>query len=161
MRILADNRSVRGTTASRLARATTTAEAAPSWNGIGADYPAWVRALRRDPANPEAAIDNDAPERAYLAVMNGAKRLLVLHHLHRWKTPDRGCSCLDGCIAAFMGEVWDAHGLPLLWKFDKEEEVLLQLRQLPASALHHAALFYRDGNKDNQFHSRRTPPTPE
>ena len=52
MRILADNRSVRGTTASRLARATTTAEAAPSWNGIGADYPAWVRALRRDPANP-------------------------------------------------------------------------------------------------------------
>jgi hypothetical protein len=37
MRILADNRSVRGTTASRLARATTTVEAAPSWTGIGSN----------------------------------------------------------------------------------------------------------------------------
>jgi hypothetical protein len=54
---------------------------------------------------------------------------------------------------AFKGEVQDAHGLPLLWKFDEEEEVLLQLRQLPASPLYHAALFHHDGNKDDQFHT--------
>jgi hypothetical protein len=47
MRILVNNRSIRG---SRLAWATTTAEAAPSWTGIGADYTAWVQALRQDPA---------------------------------------------------------------------------------------------------------------
>jgi hypothetical protein len=161
MRILANNRSVHGTMASRLARATTTAEAAPSWTGIGADYAAWVRAFRRDSANPEAAIDKDAPKRVYLVVMNGAKHLSILHRLHRWKTPNEGHSCLDGCIVAFEGEVRDAHSLSLLWKFNKEEEVLLQLHQLPASALHHAALFYRNGNKDDQCHSRMTPPTPE
>ncbi len=118
-----------------------------------------MRAHRQDPANLEAAIKEDAPERAYLTIMNGAKHLLVLHHLHWWKTPDGGCSCLNGCIVAFEGEVWDAHGLLLLWKFDKEGGMLLQFRQLPASALHHAALFYHDGNKDDQFHSQRTPPT--
>ncbi len=39
--------------------------------------------------------------------------------------------------------------------------MLLHLCQLPASVLHHAALFYPDGNKDDQFHSPRTPLTPE
>jgi hypothetical protein len=161
MRILADNRSVHGAMASRLARATMTTEAAPSWTHIGADYAAWVGALRWDPANLEAAINEDAPKRAYLAVMNGAKHLSVLHRQHRWKTPDGGRSRLGGCIVPFEGEVWDAHSLSLLWKFDEEEEVLLELYQLPASALHHAALFYHDGNKNDQFHSRRTPPIPE
>jgi hypothetical protein len=88
MRILADNRSVRSTTASRLARATTTTEATPNWTSIGANYAAWMRALRRDPANPEAAINKDAPKRAYLAIMNGAKHMSVLYHLHQWKTPN-------------------------------------------------------------------------
>jgi hypothetical protein len=116
MRILADNRSVRSTTVSRLARATTTAEAAPSWTSIGADYAAWVQALRQDPANLEAAINKVTHKRAYLAIINGAKHLSVLHHLHRWKTPDGGQSHLDGCIVAFEGEVQDAHSLPLVWK---------------------------------------------
>jgi hypothetical protein len=71
-----------------------------------------------------------------------------------------GCSCFDGCIVAFEGEAWDAHGLPLLWKFDKQEELLLQCRWLTASALHHASVFYRDGDKDNRFHTCRTPPPP-
>jgi hypothetical protein len=114
MRILVDNRSVHGTTASRLAGATRTAEAAPSWPGICTYYAAWVRALRGEPTNPEAAINEDAPERAYLAVMNGNKHLLVLHHLHQWRAHDGGRRRLDGYIVAFEGEFRDAHGVPLL-----------------------------------------------
>jgi hypothetical protein len=83
MRILADNRSVRGSTASRFAGATRRAKASPSWPGIGTHYAAWVHSVKRDPTNPEAAVNEDAPERAYLAVMNGNKHLSVLHHLHR------------------------------------------------------------------------------
>jgi hypothetical protein len=49
------------------------------------------------------------------------------------------------------------NGLPLLWRFDEEEEVLLHLSELPAAALHHAASFYRKGDKDNQFHNRGMP----
>jgi hypothetical protein len=103
MRILADNRSVCGMTASRFAWATTTAEAPPSWTGIGADYAAWMWVLRWDPADPEAAINKDAPQRVYWAIMNGTKHLFALHNLHRCKTPNRGCSCFDGCIVAFKG----------------------------------------------------------
>ncbi len=114
MRILADNRSIRGTMAARMAWDTTTAEAAPSWTGIEANYAAWVQALRQDPTSPEAAINEEAPKRAYLAIMNVATHLLVLHCLHRWKAPNGGRSCFDGCIVAFEGEAWDAHGLPLL-----------------------------------------------
>ena len=127
MRILAANKSVRGTRAIRLAGATTTAKATHSWTGRGANYTAWVRALRRDRTSPEAAIHQDAPERVYLAIMNGAKHLLVLHHLHRWKAPNGGRSRLDGCIVAFEGEVRDVNAPPLLWRFDEEEKVLLQL----------------------------------
>jgi hypothetical protein len=160
MRILADNRSVHGTTALRLAGATRTAKAAPSWPGIGAYYAAWVRTLRREPTNPEAAINKDAPERAYLAVMNGDKHLSVLHHLHRWRAHNGGRSRLDGYIVAFEGEVRDAHGAPLLWRFDEEEAGLLHPGPLPASALNHASLFYRKGDKDDRFHTRWTPPPP-
>ncbi len=113
MRILMDNRSVHGTMALRLAGAMRTAKAAPSWPGICTYYAAWVRALRQEPMNPEAAIIEDAPERAYLAVMNGNKHLLVLHHLHWWRAHDGGRSCLDGYIVAFEGEVQDTHGIPL------------------------------------------------
>jgi hypothetical protein len=160
MRILADNRSVRGTTAARMARDTTTAEAAPSWTGIGANYAAWVQALKQDPISPEAAVNEEAPKRAYLAIMNGATHLSVLHRLHWWKAPDGGRSCFDGCIVAFEGEARDAHGLPLLWKFDEQKELLLQCRWLTASALHHASVFYRDGDKDDRFHTCWTPPPP-
>jgi hypothetical protein len=139
MRILADNRSVRGTTAARMARDTMTAEAAPSWTGIGANYVAWVQALKQDPMSPEAVVNEEAPKRAYLAIMNGATHLLVLHRLHRWKAPNGGCSCFDRCIVAFEGEARDAHGLLLLWKFDEQEELLLQRGRLSASALHHAS----------------------
>jgi hypothetical protein len=82
MRILANNRSIRRTMAFRLAGATRTGKAAPSWSGIRADHVAWMRALNRDPTNPDAAINGKAPERAYLAIMNGAKQFSVLHHLH-------------------------------------------------------------------------------
>jgi hypothetical protein len=81
MRILANNRSVHGTTVARMAWDTTTAEAAPSWTSIVVDYAAWVQASRQDPMSPEAAINEEAPVRVYLAIMNGAKHLLVLHHL--------------------------------------------------------------------------------
>jgi hypothetical protein len=145
MRILVDNRSVHGTTASRLARATRTAEAAPSWPGICTYYAAWVQALRQEPTNLEAAINKDAPERAYLAIMNGDKHLLVLHHLHRWRAHDGGRSRLDGYIVAFEGEVRDAHGIPLLWRFDEEEAGLLHPGPLPASSLNHAFPFLPRG----------------
>ena len=105
MRNLADNRYVRGTTAIRLAGATMTAEAAHSRTGKGANYAAWVGALRWDSTCPEVAVHQDAPKRVYLAVMNWAKHLSVLHHLHRWKAPNGGRSRLDGCIVAFEGEV--------------------------------------------------------
>jgi hypothetical protein len=114
MRILVDNRSVRGSTASRLVGAMRRAEASPSWPGIGAHYPAWVHSVKWDPTNPEAAINEDAPERAYLAVMNGDKHLSVLHHLHWWRAHDGGQSRLGGAIVAFEGEVREAHGVPLL-----------------------------------------------
>jgi hypothetical protein len=119
-----------------------------------------MHALKQDPMSPEAAINEEAPKRVNLAVMNGATHLLVLHRLYRWKAPDGGRSCFDGCIVAFEGEARDAHGLPLLWKFDEQEEVLLQRRWLSASAVHHASMFYRDGNKDSHFHTCRTPPPP-
>ncbi len=86
--------------------------------------------------------------------------LSVLHRLHRWKAPNGGRSCFDGCIVAFEGEAWDAHGLPLLWKFDKQEELLLQRCRLSVSALHHASVFFRNSNKDDRFHTCRTPPLP-
>jgi hypothetical protein len=111
--------------------------------------------------SPEAAINEEAPKRAYLAIMNGATHLSVLHRLHQWKAPNSGCSCFDGCIVAFEGEARDAHGLPLLWKFDEQEELLLQCCQLPASALNHASLFYPNGDKDDRFHTCWTPPLPE
>jgi hypothetical protein len=110
--------------------------------------------------SPEAAINEEAPERAYLAVMNGATHLSVLQCLHRWKAPNGGRSCFDGCIVAFEGEARDAHGLPLLWKFDEQEELLLQCCQLPASALRHATLFYRNGDKDDRFHTCQISPPP-
>ena len=68
-------------------------------------------------------------------------------------TRPRARSFVDGCIVAFEGEVRDVNGLPLLWRFDEEEEVLLQLSELPATALHHAASFYREGDKDDRFHN--------
>jgi hypothetical protein len=143
-----------------MARDTATTEAAPSWTSIGADYTAWVQALKQDPMSPGAAIYEEAPKRTYLAIMNGATHLLVLQCLHRWKAPDGGRSRFDGCIVAFEGEARDTHGLPLLWKFDEQEELLLQRRPLPASALHHASVFYRDGDKDNRFHTCQASPPP-
>jgi hypothetical protein len=114
MRILADNRSIHGTTAARMTQDTMAAEAAPSWTGIGADYATWVQALKQDPTSLGAVINEEAPTRAYLAVMNGAMHLSVLHCLHRWKAPNGGHSCFDGCIVPFEGEAQDAHAPPLL-----------------------------------------------
>ena len=95
MLTLADNRSFRGTSASRMATDTRAAEAAPGWTGVGADYAAWLRDLRGNPTNPDSAITNRAPEWAYLVVMNGGDHLSVIHHLFRWKAPEGGRSRLD------------------------------------------------------------------
>jgi len=108
--------------------------------------------------NPDAAITDGSPEQAYLVIMNGDVQMSVIHHLFRWKAPDGVCSRLDGRIVAFEGEVLDAHGLPRLWRFTEEEEKLLQLRPLLADALEFAAMFYRDGDRDDEFHDRQTPP---
>jgi hypothetical protein len=158
MRDLADNRSIRGTSASRIAADARSAAAAPGWAGKGADYAAWLLDLREDPTNPGAAITDRARERAYLVVMNGGAYMLVIHHLFRWKAPDGGQSHLDRRIVAFEGEVLDGHGLPHLWRFAEEEEKLLQLRPLSANVLEYAAMFYRDGDRDDEFHNRQTPP---
>jgi hypothetical protein len=158
MRDLADNRPIRGTSANRMAADMRAAEAAPGWTGAGANYAAWLQDLRETPMKPDAAIIDGAPERAYLVVMNGGAYMSVIHHLFWWKAPDGGRSHLDGCIVAFEGEVRDVHGLPRLWQFDEEEEKLLQLRPLAANVLEYAASFYRDGDKDDEFHNRQTPP---
>ena len=155
MRDLADNRSIRGTSASRMEADARAAAAAPGWTGVGADYAAW---LREDPTNPDAAITDRAPERAYLVVMNRGAHMVVIHHLFRWKAPDGGHSCLGGRIVAFKGETLDAHGLPRLWRFAEEEENLLQLWPLSADVLEYAAMFYQDGDRDDEFHNRQTPP---
>jgi hypothetical protein len=62
---------------------------------------------------------------------------------------------------AFEGEVRDKYSLPLLWRFDKDDEDLLQLSHLPAKLLTQAALFYRTGNWDERFHNQAIPPPPE
>jgi len=158
MRALADNRSFRGTSASRMAADTRAAEAAPGWTGVGANYAAWLRDLWGNPTNPDSVITDRAPERAYLVVMNRGKHMSVIHHLFRWKAPEGGRSCLDGHIVAFEGEVLDGHGLPRLWSFAEDEERLLQLRPLAIEALGYAARFYQDGDRDDEFHDRQTPP---
>jgi hypothetical protein len=92
--------------------------------------------------------------------MNGDRHLSVLHHLHRWRAHDGGQSRLGGAIVAFEGEVREAHGVPLLWRFDEEEAGLLSRGPLPTSALNHAAFFYHKGDRDNRFHNRWIPPPP-
>ena len=158
MRALADNRSFRGTSASRMAADTRAAEAAPGWTGAGTDYAAWLRDLRGNPTNPDAVITDRAPERAYLVVMNRGQHVSVIHHLFRWKAPEGGRSRIDGRIVAFEGEVLDGHGLPRLWSFAEDEERLLDFRPLSVEALEYAARFYRDGDRDDVFHDRHTLP---
>ena len=159
---LADNRSIRGTSASRMAADARSAAAAPGWTGAGADYAAWLRDLREDTTNPDAAITDRALEQAYLVIMNGGMHMAVIHHTFRWKATEGGQSHLVGRIVAFEGEILDAHGLPCLWRFAEEEEKLLQLQPLSADALEYAAMFYWDGDRDDEFHDRQTPPlTPD
>jgi hypothetical protein len=85
MRDLADNRSIRGTSANRMAADVRATEAAPGWTGAGANYATWLRDLRENPMKPDTAIIDGAPERAYLVVMNGDTYMSVIHHLFRWK----------------------------------------------------------------------------
>ncbi len=119
---------------------------------------AWLRDLWEDPTNPDSVITDRAPERAYLVVMNPERHMLVIHHLFRWKAPDGGRSPLDGRIVAFEGEVLDGHGLPRLWSFAEDEEKLLQLCPLSVEATEYAAKFYRDTDRDDEFHDRQTLP---
>jgi len=158
MQDLANNRSIRGTSASRMAADARSAAAAPGWTSVGADYAAWLRDLWEDPTNPDVAITDGAPEQAYLVVMNRGAHMAVIHHLFWSKASDGGRSRLDGRIVAFEGEILDAHGLPRLWRFAEEEEKLLQHRPLSADILEYATMFYRDGDRDYKFHNRQTPP---
>ncbi len=158
MQALADNRSFRGTSASRMAADTRAAEAVPGWTGAGADYAAWLRDLRGNPTNPDSVITDRAPERVYLVVMNRGHHMSVIHHLFRWKAPEGGRSRIDGRIVAFEGEILDGHGLPRLWSFAEDEERLLQLRPISVEALEYAARFYRNGDRDDVFHDRHTLP---
>jgi hypothetical protein len=151
------NRSIRGTMAARLAWGAHKAEAAPGWSSIGDDYKAWVEALCQAPGNPEAALNPRASEWAYLAILNGTKHFSVLHHLHQWKAPEGACSCFEGCIVAFEGDVRDEYSLPLLWRFEEDDEDLLQLAHLPAKLSTQAALFYRRVNWDERFHNQAIP----
>jgi hypothetical protein len=107
-----------------------------------------VEALWQVPGSPEVALNPRAPKRAYLAILNGAKYFLVLHHLHRWKALEGARSCFEGCIVVFEGEVRDKYGLPLFWRFEEDDEDLLQLAPLPAKLSTQAALFYWRGNWD-------------
>jgi hypothetical protein len=61
MRDLADNRSIRGTSANRMAADVRAAEAAPGWTGADANYAAWLRDHRKNPMKPDAAIIDGAP----------------------------------------------------------------------------------------------------
>jgi hypothetical protein len=92
MQDLADKRSIRGTSASRMAADARSAAATLRWAGKGVDYV---------PTNPDADITDRAPERAYLVVMNGGAYMSVIHHLFRWKAPDGGRSRLDGRIVTW------------------------------------------------------------
>jgi hypothetical protein len=67
-------------------------------------------------------------------------------------------SRLNNRIVAFEGEVRSEYGLPLLFCFDKEDEKLLQLQLLPSGLANHAADFYRDGQRDEEFHWGQVPP---
>jgi hypothetical protein len=49
---------------------------------------------------------------------------------------------------AFEGEVRDEYSLPLLWRFEEDDEDLLQLAHLPAKLSTQAALFYWRGDWD-------------
>jgi hypothetical protein len=82
----------------------------------------------------------------------------VIHHLFRWKAPEGGRSCIDGCKVAFEGEVLDERGHSRLWSFAEDEERLLQLWPLSVEALEYAARFYRDRDRDDVFHDRHTLP---
>jgi hypothetical protein len=87
LRAIADNRNLRGTTASRQS-----IQARPGWSGMGMHYTAWVNALGRNPSSPEAALGTIAPELAYLVRKNGKLQFSALHHIHRWRSPDVGAS---------------------------------------------------------------------
>ena len=90
--------------------------------------------------------------------MNGESEFSVLHHLHRWRSPDGVRSRLNNQIVAFEGEVRSEHGLPFLFCFDEDDDKLLQLQLLPSGLANHAADFYRDGQQDNEFHRGQVPP---
>ena len=50
-------------------------------------------------------------------------------------------------IVAFEGEVMPQYNIPLQHHFAEEDAALLQLQELPTSALSHAAEFYRYDEK--------------
>ena len=88
MQALVDNRSFRGTLASRMAADTRATEAAPGWTSRGADYAVWLWDLWGNPTNPDSVITDRAPEWAYLVVMNRGEHMSVIHHLFQWKAPE-------------------------------------------------------------------------
>ena len=158
LRTLADHWNLRGTAAIWLNQAARAVQARPGYPGMGIHYKAWTQALSRTPSSPVAAVDRIAPELAYLVRMNGESEFSVLHHLHRWRSPEGVRSRLNNRIVAFEGEVRSEHGLPLLFRFDEDDDKLLQLQLLPSGLANHAADFYRDGQQDDEFHRGQVPP---
>ena len=141
LRLLADDRNIRGTTAFRLHQAAMAAEALPNWPGMGPDYTAWLNSLERNPASPEAALESTTPGRSYLAMMNGEQEFSVLHSVHRWTAAEGGRRSLHNRIVAFEGEVMPQYNVPLLYRFEEDDATLLQLEELPTTAPSHATEF--------------------
>ncbi len=115
-------------------------------------YTAWVNALGQNPSSPEAALGTIAPELAYLVRKNGEIQFSALPHIHRWRSPDVGRSRLHNRIVVFEGEVLPQYNLPRLYRFEDEDAELLQLQVMPTGAPSHAADFYWDGQRDDEFH---------
>ncbi len=158
---LGQNMSVPGTMAARFAKWAWKEGAAPGWKGNRAYYRACVEAITRAPNPLATALEPEAAERIYLAMVNGNGSFLVLHNLARFEEPVGMRSWVGGRIMAFEGEVRDDFGLPRFLQFNEPDDDLFVLDLFPLPALHSAAIFYhRDGENDLRFHNKVVPSPP-
>ena len=59
---------------------------------------------------------------------------------------------LHNRIVVFEDEVLPQYNLRRLYRFEDEDAELLQLQVMPMDAPSHASHFYRDGQRDDEFH---------